>query len=96
MKIDRLPDSLLNGKFLHCKPVENGLVVEAKILPSGGELPMARVVIVCPFRMPRSKCELLVNAENNDDHCLYYKGDSRGGYQIIGPNMGEKTEDGYK
>jgi len=33
-------------------------------------------------------------AGSRDDNCQYWKGDSRGEYQIVGPNMDEKSEKG--
>ena len=96
MDLERLPDSLLGGKHLHCRPVEDGPIVEAQIFPSEGELPTARVVIVCGARLPCSKCTLRVESGSEDDHCQYYKGDSLGGYQIIGPEMDKKSDRGYK
>ena len=101
MKQEILPNSLLNGKYLHCRPVENGPIIEAPILPSEGELTegeitIARVIIVCEARRSRSKCEMKIIAGSKDDHCQYYKGDSLGGYQIIGPGMDNKSTRGYK
>jgi hypothetical protein len=43
------------------------------------------VAIMCPARQPSSKCQLRVESGNGDGFCHYYKGDSRGEYQIIGP-----------
>jgi hypothetical protein len=97
MEIDRLSDSLLNGRFLQCRPVENGPVVEAHVIPSEGDLaPTFKVAIICPERRPSSKCELRSVDCSWNDYCLYYKGDSRGNYQIIGPNMDKKLDGGWK
>jgi hypothetical protein len=97
MKIEILPDTLLNGRFLHCQPVEGGPIVKAQILPSDRELtPTFKVAVVCGARRPCSKCELRMNAGSEDDHCQYWKGDSLGGYQIIGPGMDKKSDRGYK
>ncbi len=92
MKIEILPHSLLNGRFLHCRPVKGGPIVEAQILPFEGELtPSFDVVIVCGERQPRSKCGLRISAGSKDNHCQYWKGDSLDRYQIIGPNMDKKS-----
>lgn len=96
MKVDRLPPSVLNGKFLHCQPVENGQIVEAQIIPTDGQLPTARVVIVCPVRIPGSKCKLRMKTEEGNQFCIWYKGDSLGDYQVIGLGMVNKLEGGYK
>lgn len=95
--MERIPISLLQGKFLHCQPVDNGPTIEAQVIPSDTEVtPMFKVAIVCPARLSRSKCQLRVEARSEGSHCLYYKGDSRGDYQIIGPGMDNKLFDGYK
>jgi hypothetical protein len=73
-----------------------GVTVKAPIISSEGKLPMADVVIVCPARKPRSKCELRTKAECEDDHCLYYRGDSLSGYAIIGPGMDKKSYRGWE
>lgn len=97
MEIERLPNSLLNGKFLHCQPVEGGPIVEAQIIPSEGEsTPTFKVAIICPARQPCSKCKLRIRADSGDDYCLYWRGDSLGSYQIIGPGMDKKTQGGYR
>ncbi len=97
MGIERIPDSLLNGEFLHCRPVEGGSIVEAKIIPSLGEsTPTFKVAIICPARQYNSKCDLRIRAGSEEDHCQYYKGDSRGEYQIIGPGMDNKSDGGWK
>ncbi len=96
MEILRLDESLLNGKLLHCQPVEGGPVVEARIIPASEELPTVKVIIACPARRAGSKCELLIRSKKNHGHCLYYKGDSLGLYQIIGPEMHKKSDIGYK
>jgi|GEM_PF-2229636 len=95
MKIERLTRSLLNGKFLHCQPIEGGPIVEAQIFPTEGELTPTNVVIVCGSRQARSKCELKIRGGSKDDHCWYWKGDSLGEYQIIGPNMDKKSDRGW-
>ena len=96
MKIEILPDSLLNGKFLHCRPVKGGPIVEAQIHPSEGEsTPTFKVAIICSARQPCSKCELRISVGSRDDHCQYWKGDSLGGYQIIGPDMDKKSNKGW-
>ena len=96
MGIERIPAELLNGKSLHCQPVEGGPVLEAPIFSSEGLLPTARFVVVCPARIPGSKCDLRVKAKSDNTFCQYYKGDSMGDYQIIGPGMDKKSESGYK
>jgi len=92
MNIEKLPNSLLNGKFLHCRPVEDGPIVVAQILPSQGELSTA---IVCGARQPRSECALRIKFKGKDRHCQYYRGDGFG-YQIIGLGMDEKSDRGYR
>jgi len=93
MKIERLPDSLLNGKFLHCQPAEGGSVIKAPIISSDESTPTFKVAIICPARRPSSKCELMIREGNGDDQCHYYKGDSRSEYQIIGPGMDKKSSE---
>lgn len=95
MKIERLPNSLLNGKFLHCRPVEHGPIVEGVIIPCEG-YPAFRVLIMCPARKPRSICGLRMGIRKNDNHCLYRKGDSHGEYQIIGPDADLKSDRGWR
>ena len=95
--VERIPKSLLNGEFLHCRPVEGGAVIEASIIPSdGGETPLFKVGIVCPARRPESKCVVRKFIEGGDGFCHYYKGDSLGDYQIIGPRMDKKIGNGYQ
>jgi hypothetical protein len=99
MEIDRLPDSLLNGKFLHCQPVDGRPVVEAQIIPlTPAELELIKtfkMAIVCPARRPCSKCESRIGTNGGDDHCQYWRGDSLGSYQILGPNMDKKSDSGW-
>ena len=96
MEIERLPNSFLNGNFLHCRPVEDGRIVEAQILPSEEEsTPTFKVGIICPAREPRSRCRLRIRAGSGDDHCQYWRGDSLGEYQIIGPDMDKKSNKGW-
>lgn len=96
MEILRLQESLLKGNFLHCQPVENGPIIEASIdHPSENELPFVKIVIVCPARKASSKCALLSGKGGDSGYCHYYRGDSQGLYQIIGPGMDEKSEAGY-
>ena len=89
MKIDRLPPSLLQGKNLHCRPVDGGQIIKAKIFDSE-DTPTFKKVIVCPARRSGSKCQLRIKAGDGGGYCHYYRGDSRGDYQIIGPGMDEK------
>lgn len=97
MKIDRLPASLLNGDFLHCQPIKGGEVAAAKIIQSDADqTPTFEKAIVCPARMSLSRCALRVAANNKDKHCLYYRGDSKGVYQIIGPGMDQESDRGWK
>ena len=95
MEIDRLTDSLLNGRLLHCQPVENGPIIEARVIPIGDDsTPAFKKAIVCPARRACSECELRIRAGSENKHCQYYKGDSRGLYQIIGPDMDKKLDTG--
>jgi hypothetical protein len=95
MKIERLPASLLNGKYLHCRPIEAGPVVAAPIIPIGGELTF-KVAIVCPARQPGSKCARRDRpGVRGPRRCLWYRGDSLGEYQIIGPDT-EKSDTGWE
>ncbi len=97
MDIERIPNSLLNGESLHCRPVDGGPIIKAQIIPFEREsTPTFKVAIICPARRPRSKCELRIRAGSENDYCQYYKGDSRGEYQIIGPGMDKKSEGGWK
>lgn len=92
MNTERLPDLLLNGKLLHCRPIEGGPIIEAQIIPSEEELtPTFKKAIICPVRMPHSKCGLRIIYESKGRRCQYYKGDSCGAYQIIGPEMDKKS-----
>ncbi len=93
MEIRRLPSSLLEGKFLHCQPVEDGPIIEAPIVSSEeGSTPVFNVVIVCPVRRPSSNCALRMVAGSQDVKCQYWEGDSCGQYQIVGPKMDRKSE----
>lgn len=96
MNIERLPQSMLQGDFLHCRPMEGGQIVKAPILSTEGKLAGTQVVIVCPARLSSSKCGIRENTENTDDKCLYYRGDSVSGYQIIGPGMENKSKRGWE
>jgi len=90
MNIEILPDSLLNGEFLHCRPVEGGPITEAAIAPLQKEgLSTSKIIIVCGKRQPCSKCTARVNAGVEDTYCQYYKGDGYR-YQIIGRGMDRK------
>ena len=93
MKIEILPDSLLNGKCLHCKPVVDGPTVEAMIVRSDEKLTPAFIwAILCPQRRPKSKCGLRDRpGVRGPRYCLWFKGDSLGVYQIIGPGMDKKS-----
>jgi hypothetical protein len=77
--IEKLPSSLLQGQFLHCRPIENSKIIEAQIFNAGEELPLAERVIVCPLRAPASRCFA------TGELCHYWK--TR---YIIGPNMDNK------
>ena len=95
MSIEVLSESLLRGKYLHCRPVEG--VVKAKILPIEEGLAEAfNIAIICSERRPCSKCDLRIQAGDEDNHCHYYRGDSRGLYQIVGLEMDIKSDIGYE
>lgn len=92
MKIEIIPDSLLNGKLLHCRPIRGRSKVEAQIIPSEGESsPSFEKVIICPARQPRSQCGERMKAGLSNAYCHYWRGDSLGVYQIIGPDMDKKS-----
>jgi len=98
--MERIPDSLLKGKFFHCRPVHSGSIVKTQLIPfepfEGETEPSTfKVAIMCPARRPSSKCALRIEANNKDKRCHYYRGDSRGVYQIIGPGMDKKSDRGY-
>ncbi len=96
MNIEVLPKSLLNGKHIHCRPIEDGPVVKAQIIPVGEES-IINYAIICPARRSSSKCALMVKGKINNGFCQYYKGDGlEGGYQIIGPGADEKLQTGYR
>ena len=91
--MERIPSSLLKGEYFRCRPIEDEKIIVTKIIPSEGEsTPTFKVAIICPARRPSSKCEMKIRAGSEDHHCQYYKGDSQGEYQIIGPG-GEKKSD---
>lgn len=96
MKAEILPESLLRGEHLHCRPVKKGPVVETLIIPSeDGSTPTFKVAIVCSQRRPSSYCGLRDRPGiRGPRRCLWWEGDSRGVYQVIGPNMDKKLEDG--
>jgi len=98
MKIEILPESLLNGEHLYCRPVKGGPIVEAQIVHSEDEsTPTFKIAIICPQRQPRSVCGLRDRPGiRGPRRCLWYEGDSHGEYQIIGPNMDMKSEMGWK
>ena len=94
IEIKAIPNSLLRGHSFHCKPVEDGPIVEVNIFPTESET-VVKVVCVCQARKPCSRCGLRTN--NEDDHCHYWQGDGLpGGYQIIGPGMDKKLTHGWK
>lgn len=94
MKIEILPDSLLKGRSLHCRPVEGGPVVNAQIVRLEDEsAPTFKLAIICPQRRPGSVCGLRNRpGVRGSRRCLWHKGDSLGVYQIIGPGMDKKTD----
>jgi len=95
--IEILPESLLKGEFLHCRPVKGGPIVEAQIVPSEDEPLTFKVAIICPQRRPSSKCGLRDRpGVRGPRRCLWFKGDSKGLYQIIGLGMDKKSDEGYK
>lgn len=98
MIIERLPSSLLNGEHLHCRPVKGGPIIEATIVPSDDEsTPTFRVAIVCPARRADSKCGLRDRLGiRGPRRCLWYRGDSLGEYQIIGPDADKKSKGAWK
>ena len=55
------------------------------------QLPHSKKAIVCPARRACSECELRIKAGIEDRHCQYWRGDSRGLYQVIGPDMDKKS-----
>lgn len=96
MEIERLTDALLNGRFLHCQPIENGPIIEVWVIPTDDDsTPTFKKAIVCPARRTCSECELRIKAGVEDRHCQYYKGDSLGEYQIVGPDMDKKSNKGW-
>lgn len=96
MTIEVLPKSMLNGKNIHCRPIEDGPVVKAQIIPVGEEA-IINYAIICPARRSSSKCALRIERNNNKGSCQYYKGDGlETGYQIIGPGADEKLQTGYR
>jgi len=88
MEIIKIPMSMLNGKCLHCRPVENGKVYETIIrrdIPGG----IVSVFIDCKQRMPESRC--LARQGQKDPCCLWWRGDGYfESYQIVGPGMDKK------
>ena len=82
---------LLNGKSLHCRPVEEGPVIEAQVIPTDS-IGSFNKVIICAARLPNSKCALLIKAGINGGFCRYYRGDGRGVYQIVGLDMDNKKD----
>ena len=92
MKIESLPELLLNGPNLHCRPVKNGPVVIAQIIRLEAEsTPTFKVEIICPQRRLGGVCGLRDRpGVRGPRRCLWYKGDSHGVYQIIGPGMDKK------
>lgn len=93
MKIEILLESLLNGQHLHCRPVKGGPIVNAQIVRSDESIPTFKVAIICPQRRSRGVCGLRDRPHvRGPRRCLWYKGDSRRVYQIIGPGMEKKTD----
>jgi hypothetical protein len=97
MRIEILPSSLLNGEHLHCRPVKGGPIIKATIVPADYESTLTfKVAIVCPARQPGSKCALRDRpGVRGPRRCLWYRGDSLGEYQIIGPDT-EKSDTGWE
>jgi len=87
-KLKEIPDCLLQGDHIHCRPVKNRPMVEAVVVRTGEEIPVTDKVIVCPVRSAASCC--LLRAKMSDPHCLYPSTK-----YIIGPGMAEKKMDGY-
>jgi len=96
INMERIPALLLKSNHLHCRPVGDGPIIKADIVSFEDEQqPTFKVVVVCPVRRPSSKCQLREETEGEDGHCLYYRGDSCGEYQILGPGMGNKSDRGW-
>lgn len=91
MKIEVLPESLLMGQVLRCQSTEDGPISIAPIIPIEPGLTPVKKIIVCLARRPNSMCALL-GVGSGDNHCLYWRGDFQGGYQIIGPGMHKKLD----
>lgn len=101
MKIDVLLESLLQGEHFHCKPVKREPMVEAQIisfeLEDDSIFPAFKKMIVCSQRRSKSYCGLRDRPGfPGPRRCLWYRGDSGGLYQIIGPGMDKKSDRGYK
>lgn len=94
MKTEILPELLLNGERLYCRPVKGKETVEARIVHSEGKsTPTFKVVIICPQRQSESVCGLRDrDGVRGPRRCLWFKGDSLGLYQIIGLGMDKKTD----
>jgi hypothetical protein len=91
MGLRRLPETLLRGQYLHCRPSVGGPVIEARIVP-GGEDALVRVFIVCSERLPCSNCRVRVREGDHSRRCHYWRGDGLGHYRIVGPGMDQKRE----
>lgn len=92
MKTEVLPGSLLMGQVLRCQPTEDGPVSIAPIITIEPGLTPVKKIIVCLARRPDSKCVLRMRAGDGDGRCHYWRGDSQGEYQIIGPGMHKKLD----
>jgi hypothetical protein len=98
MNIEIIPESLLHGEHFHCRPIKGGPIVEAPIVRSEDEsTPTIKVAIICPQWRPSSKCGLRDKpGVRGPRYCFWYRGDSLGVYQIIGPGMDKKSDEGYE
>lgn len=87
-KLKEIPDCLLQGDHIHCRPVKNRPMVEAVVVRTGEEIPVTDKVIVCPARSAASRC--LIRQKMSDNYCRF-----PATKYIIGPGADLKKLDGY-
>lgn len=73
-----MPNSLLGGRFLHCRPSKESKIIAAPIFHTD-DIPVTNNIIVCPMRLPASKCD------STGTYCHYWRTP-----YIIGPDMDKK------
>ena len=67
-KLQEIPESLLQGTHIHCRPVSKGPTIEAAIIRTD-ESVVTDIVIVCPAAISIRRC--LLRKDMSDNRCRY-------------------------